>query len=82
MGLCLFPGDEGVDGLDACFSYGGFAQFRRRLALAEGFSLDERVGQRTALLSCPGWRPSSNTGRRKSLAMWAWNDTSRTLSGW
>lgn len=44
MGLCLFPGGEDVDGLDACFSYGGFAQFRRRLALAEGFSLDEMVG--------------------------------------
>ncbi|WP_058043856.1 hypothetical protein [Streptomyces roseifaciens] len=44
MGLCLFPGDEDVDGLDACFSYEGFARFRRRLALAEGFGLDEMVG--------------------------------------
>ncbi|MEU7039107.1 hypothetical protein ABZ958_36430 [Streptomyces sp. NPDC046237] len=44
MGLCLFPGDGDVDGPEACFSYGGFAQFRRRLALAEGFGLDEMVG--------------------------------------
>ncbi|MFE9859042.1 hypothetical protein [Streptomyces sp. NPDC005780] len=44
MGLCLFPGDGDVDGPDACFSYGGFAQFRRRLAHAEGFDLGEMVG--------------------------------------
>lgn len=44
MGLCLFPGDEDADGPDACFSYGGFAQFRRRLALEEGFALDEMIG--------------------------------------
>jgi hypothetical protein len=44
MGLCLFPGDEDVDGPDACFSYGGLAQFRRRLALEEGFALDEMIG--------------------------------------
>ncbi|QWB27720.1 MULTISPECIES: hypothetical protein [Streptomyces] len=44
MGLCLFAGDEDVNGPDACFSYGGFAQFRRRLALEEGFVLDEMIG--------------------------------------
>ncbi|MFD3622941.1 hypothetical protein ACFWWT_49220 [Streptomyces sp. NPDC058676] len=44
MGLCLFPGDGDVDGPDACFSYGGFAQFRRRLAHAEGFDLGEMIG--------------------------------------
>ncbi|MFD7626806.1 hypothetical protein ACFV7Q_12370 [Streptomyces sp. NPDC059851] len=44
MGLCLFPDDGEVDGPDACFSYGSFAQFRRRLALAEGFQLGDMSG--------------------------------------
>ncbi|MBT2546048.1 hypothetical protein J7E99_36640 [Streptomyces sp. ISL-44] len=44
MGLCVFPGDEDIDGPDACFSYGDFALFRRRLALEEGFTLDEMAG--------------------------------------
>ncbi|MER7789874.1 hypothetical protein [Streptomyces sp. NPDC097640] len=44
MGLCLFPSDGDIDGPDACFSYGGFAQFRRRLAHADGFDLDEMTG--------------------------------------
>ncbi|MFI8280888.1 hypothetical protein ACIGBH_39625 [Streptomyces sp. NPDC085929] len=44
LGLCLFPGDGDADGPDTCFSYGGFAQFRRRLAHAEGFDLGEMIG--------------------------------------
>ncbi|MFG2296290.1 hypothetical protein [Streptomyces sp. NPDC048603] len=44
MGLCLFPGDGDVDGLDVSFSYGDFALFRRRLAIAEGFDLGEMFG--------------------------------------
>ncbi|MEV7894378.1 hypothetical protein [Streptomyces cyaneofuscatus] len=44
MGLCLFPGDGDTDGLDACFSYGDFALFRRRLAISEGFDLGEMFG--------------------------------------
>lgn len=44
MGLCLFPGDGDIDGPDACFSYGGFAQFRRQLAHVEGFDLGEMIG--------------------------------------
>ncbi|GII96311.1 hypothetical protein Ssi02_65420 [Sinosporangium siamense] len=44
MGLCLFPGDGESDGPDACFSYGEFALFRRRLALAEDFHLEEMQG--------------------------------------
>ncbi|MBC2876359.1 MULTISPECIES: hypothetical protein [Streptomyces] len=44
MGLCLFPADGEVDGPEACFSYGGFAQFRRRLALAEQIRLEEMQG--------------------------------------
>ncbi|MEU5125992.1 hypothetical protein J7W19_30075 [Streptomyces mobaraensis NBRC 13819 = DSM 40847] len=44
MGLCLFPADGEIDGPEACFSYGGFAQFRRRLALAEKIRLEEMQG--------------------------------------
>lgn len=44
MGLCLFALDGDVDGPDAGWSYGRFADFRRRLAAAEGFTLDEMVG--------------------------------------
>lgn len=44
MGLCLFPDDGETDGPDACFSYHGFASFRRRLASEEGVPLDNMQG--------------------------------------
>lgn len=44
MGLCLFPDDDDLDGPHAYFSYGSFAEFRRRLAHAEGFDLDGMLG--------------------------------------
>ncbi|MFJ9788381.1 hypothetical protein [Streptomyces globosus] len=44
VGLCLFPDDGEICGPDACFSYTSFHLFRRRLASAEGFSLDGMQG--------------------------------------
>ncbi|MGK5638628.1 hypothetical protein ACSNOK_10005 [Streptomyces sp. URMC 126] len=44
MGLLLFPADGETGGPEVCFSYRGFGAFRRRLALAEGFRLDEMQG--------------------------------------
>ncbi len=44
MGLVLFPGDDDTSGPDVSWSYGGFAVFRRWLAQAEGFDLDEMHG--------------------------------------
>jgi len=44
MGVCLFPGNGETDGPDACFSYGEFSAFRRRLAAEEGFPLGDMRG--------------------------------------
>ncbi|MGV9316564.1 hypothetical protein ACWDR0_30925 [Streptomyces sp. NPDC003691] len=44
MGLVLFPGDGDNSSPDVSWSYSGFAAFRRRLAEAEGFVLDEMRG--------------------------------------
>ncbi|MFF8381804.1 hypothetical protein ACF07V_37580 [Streptomyces sp. NPDC015661] len=44
MGLVLFPGDGDTSSADVSWSYSGFAAFRRRLALAEGFILSEMWG--------------------------------------
>ncbi|MDG4857461.1 hypothetical protein P8605_04695 [Streptomyces sp. T-3] len=43
-GLCLFPGDGDVSSPDVCWAYSGSARFRRRLARAEGFALEEMAG--------------------------------------
>ncbi|OYP13938.1 MULTISPECIES: hypothetical protein [unclassified Streptomyces] len=44
MGLVLFPGDDDPSGPDVSWSYTGFQAFRRWLAQAEGFALDEMHG--------------------------------------
>jgi hypothetical protein len=44
VGLVLFPGNGDVTSPDAQWSYSGFAAFRRGLAGAEGFDLDEMIG--------------------------------------
>ncbi|BDH07724.1 MULTISPECIES: hypothetical protein [Streptomyces] len=44
MGLMLFPGDGDVTSPDISWSYKGFGMFRRWLAQAEGFTLDEMDG--------------------------------------
>ncbi|MFD5065301.1 hypothetical protein [Streptomyces sp. NPDC058394] len=44
MGLVLFPRDGDNSSPDVSWSYGGFAAFRRRLALTEGFVLSEMWG--------------------------------------
>ena len=44
MGLCLFAEDGDVGGPDASWSYSRFADFRRRLAAAEGFELNGMLG--------------------------------------
>ncbi|MFD7403795.1 hypothetical protein ACFV7R_14230 [Streptomyces sp. NPDC059866] len=44
MGLVLFPGDDDTSSPDVSWSYTGFGMFRRWLAQAEGFSLDEMSG--------------------------------------
>ncbi|MEU0213195.1 hypothetical protein [Streptomyces canus] len=44
MGLVLFPGDDDISSPDVSWSYTGFGVFRRWLAQAEGFALDEMHG--------------------------------------
>jgi hypothetical protein len=44
MGLVLFPGDDDTSSPDVSWSYTGFGAFRRWLAQAEGFVLDEMHG--------------------------------------
>jgi hypothetical protein len=44
VGLILFPGDGDIAGLDVAWSCTGSNAFRRRLAQAEGFVLDEMRG--------------------------------------
>ncbi|WP_405621458.1 hypothetical protein [Streptomyces sp. NBC_00076] len=44
MGLVLFPGDGNVTSPDISWSYSGFSMFRKWLAQAEGFTLDEMYG--------------------------------------
>ncbi len=44
MGLVLFPGDDDTSSSDVSWSYTGFGAFRRWLAQAEGFTLDEMHG--------------------------------------
>ncbi|MFF5343120.1 hypothetical protein ACFY4H_20785 [Streptomyces althioticus] len=44
MGLVLFPGDDDTSSPDVSWSYTGFGAFRRWLAQAEGFALDEMHG--------------------------------------
>ncbi|MFF9819374.1 hypothetical protein [Streptomyces sp. NPDC014006] len=44
MGLVLFPGDDDTSSPDVSWSYSGFGAFRRWLAQAEGFALDEMHG--------------------------------------
>jgi len=44
MGLMLYPADSDVTSPDVEWSYSGFAEFRRWLAQAEGFDLDEMYG--------------------------------------
>ncbi|NUR01256.1 MAG: hypothetical protein HOY79_33430 [Streptomyces sp.] len=44
MGLVLFPGDDDTSSPDVSWSYTGFGEFRRWLARAEGFALDEMHG--------------------------------------
>ncbi|WP_030770543.1 MULTISPECIES: hypothetical protein [unclassified Streptomyces] len=44
MGLILFPGDGDTSSPDVGWSCSGFAAFRRQLARAEGFDLDEMAG--------------------------------------
>ncbi|MEV7417017.1 hypothetical protein [Streptomyces sp. NPDC089919] len=44
MGLTLFPADGDGGSPDAGWSYSGFHAFRRQLARAEGFDLDEMRG--------------------------------------
>ncbi|MGW2477611.1 hypothetical protein [Streptomyces sp. NPDC001665] len=44
MGLILFPGDGDTSSPDVGRPYSGFASFRRQLARAEGFDLDEKWG--------------------------------------
>lgn len=44
MGLVLFPGDDDTSSPDVSWSYTGFGVFRRWLAQAEGFALDEMYG--------------------------------------
>ncbi|MEY9809860.1 hypothetical protein ACFYMR_30660 [Streptomyces albogriseolus] len=44
MGLVLFPGDDDTSSPDVSWSYTGFGAFRRWLAQAEGFTLDEMHG--------------------------------------
>ncbi|WP_409474672.1 hypothetical protein [Streptomyces sp. HC307] len=41
MGLVLFPGDDDTSSPDLSWSYTGFGVFRRWLAQAEEFALDE-----------------------------------------
>ncbi|MBJ6613668.1 hypothetical protein [Streptomyces sp. I4(2020)] len=44
MGLVLFPGDDDTSSPDLSWSYTGFGVFRRWLAQAEGFELNEMDG--------------------------------------
>jgi len=44
VGLVLFPGDDNTSSPDVSWSYSGFGVFRRWLAQAEGFNLDEMYG--------------------------------------
>ncbi|MGY4997404.1 hypothetical protein [Streptomyces sp. 900105245] len=44
MGLVLFPGDDDTSSPDVSWSYTGFKVFRRWLAQAEGFALEEMRG--------------------------------------
>ncbi|MFI6205997.1 hypothetical protein ACIBAI_06295 [Streptomyces sp. NPDC051041] len=44
MGLVLFPGDDDTSSPDVPWSCTGFGAFRRWLAQAEGFALDEMHG--------------------------------------
>ncbi|MFJ9620028.1 hypothetical protein [Streptomyces noursei] len=44
MGLDLFPGDDDTSSPDVSWPYTSFGVFRRRLAQAEGFALDEMHG--------------------------------------
>lgn len=44
MGLVLFPADDDTSSPDVSWSYTGFGVFRRWLAQAEGFELDEMHG--------------------------------------
>jgi len=44
LGLVLFPGDDDASSPDVSWSYTGFGVFRRWLAQAEGFVLDEMRG--------------------------------------
>jgi hypothetical protein len=44
VGLILFPGNEDTNSPDVAWSYGGFSDFRERLAQAEGFALSEMWG--------------------------------------
>ena len=44
MGLVLFPGDDDTSSPDVSWSYTDFGVFRRWLARAEGFALDEMDG--------------------------------------
>ncbi|WP_405525626.1 hypothetical protein OG426_24260 [Streptomyces canus] len=53
MGLALFPGADDISSPDVSWSCTGFGVFRRWLAQAEGFALDEMHG-------FGGQRPWSN----------------------
>jgi hypothetical protein len=44
VGLNLFPGDDDTSSPDVSWSYTGFGVFRRWLAQAEGFALEEMHG--------------------------------------
>ncbi|MEU9115448.1 hypothetical protein AB0D04_27605 [Streptomyces sp. NPDC048483] len=44
MGLVLFPGDGDTNSPDVSWSYTGFSVFRRWLAQAEEFALDDMHG--------------------------------------
>ncbi|MEU7318295.1 hypothetical protein [Streptomyces sp. NPDC007083] len=44
MGIVLFPGDDDTSSPDVFWSYTGFGVFRRWLAQAEWFALDEMHG--------------------------------------
>ncbi|MFC4033302.1 hypothetical protein ACFO3J_17660 [Streptomyces polygonati] len=44
VGLNLFPDDGDITSADISWSYNGFGDFRRWLALAEGFDLSGMIG--------------------------------------
>ncbi|WP_328491576.1 hypothetical protein OHS59_01675 [Streptomyces sp. NBC_00414] len=74
MGLILFPGDGDTASPDAAWSCTGFSAFRRRLAQAEGFVLDEmwgfggerRWGDVSTTLECFLDRPDDGGGELSS----------------